>query len=69
VGVAPEDPRDLYERMRERDAGLFGTREHVAKQIERYAQIGVGHIAFVSRFGGMQPAAAERSLRALAPDA
>lgn len=69
VGVAPEDPTDLYQRMRERDTGLFGSAGHVAKQIERWVQIGVGHIAFVSRFGGMDAAVAEQSLRELAPDA
>jgi alkanesulfonate monooxygenase SsuD/methylene tetrahydromethanopterin reductase-like flavin-dependent oxidoreductase (luciferase family) len=67
VGVAPADPEDLYQRMRDRDSGLFGTVEHVAKQIERYAQIGAGHMAFVTRFGGMDAAAAERTLCALAP--
>ena len=69
VGAAPPDPEDLYQRMRERDTGLFGTAEYVAKQLERYAEIGVEHIAFVSRFGGMDAAAAERSLRQLAPGA
>lgn len=67
VGAPPEDPEDLYEQMRRRDTGLFGTPEHVAKQIERYATIGVEHIAFVSRFGGMAAGAAEQSLRQLAP--
>lgn len=67
AGVAPEDPEDLYERMRERGTGLFGTAAQVEAQIERYAELGVRHIAFVSRFGGMQVLAAEASLRALAP--
>jgi alkanesulfonate monooxygenase SsuD/methylene tetrahydromethanopterin reductase-like flavin-dependent oxidoreductase (luciferase family) len=69
VGVAPEHPDDLYERMRERDTGLFGTADHVSTQIDRYAEIGVEHLAFVSRFGGMNAAAAEQSLRWLAPGA
>jgi alkanesulfonate monooxygenase SsuD/methylene tetrahydromethanopterin reductase-like flavin-dependent oxidoreductase (luciferase family) len=67
VGAAPDDPLDLYERMRERDIGLFGGCEHVARQIERYAEAGVGHIAFISRFGAMGTAASEQSLRLLAP--
>lgn len=69
VGVAPPDPADFYDRMRERDTGLFGSAEHVAKQIEHWTQLGVGHIAFISRFGGMDAAAAEQSLRELAPAA
>jgi alkanesulfonate monooxygenase SsuD/methylene tetrahydromethanopterin reductase-like flavin-dependent oxidoreductase (luciferase family) len=69
VGVAPPDPADLYERMRERDVGLFGSAGHVAEQINRYAAIGAEHVAFVSRFGGIPPAAAEQSLRLLAPAA
>lgn len=68
IGAAPPDPEDLYQRMCERDTGLFGTAESVARQIERYAEIGVGHVAFVSRFGGMGAAIAERSLRRLAPN-
>lgn len=67
IGVAPEDPTDLYQRMRERDTGLFGSAEHVARQLEHYARIGVGHLAFVSRFGGMEASLAEQSLRQLAP--
>lgn len=63
------DPEGLYEYMLKRDLGLFGTVDHVAKQIERYAEIGVGHIAFISRFGGMAVDAAEQSLRRLAPAA
>jgi alkanesulfonate monooxygenase SsuD/methylene tetrahydromethanopterin reductase-like flavin-dependent oxidoreductase (luciferase family) len=69
VGAAPPDPDDLYQRMRERDVGLFGSAEHVEEQIGRWAQVGVDHLAFVSRFGGMNAEAAARSLRALAPAA
>lgn len=69
VGAAPPDPEDLYGRMLERGTGLFGTLEQVEKQIAGYAEIGVGHIAFVSRFGGMAADAAEQSLRRLAPSA
>jgi len=69
VGVAPENPEHLYDQMRERGTGLFGPPEHVAKQIEHYRQAGVRHLAFVSRFGGIDPCLAEQSLRQLAPDA
>jgi len=67
AGAAPADAGDLYDAMRERDTGLFGGPESVTAQIERHAAAGVRHLAFVSRFGGMEAAAAERSLRRLAP--
>jgi alkanesulfonate monooxygenase SsuD/methylene tetrahydromethanopterin reductase-like flavin-dependent oxidoreductase (luciferase family) len=67
AGAAPPDPGALYRSMKERGTGLFGDTEHVARQIERWAELGIRHIAFVSRFGGMSPEAAERSLRRLAP--
>lgn len=63
------DPAGLYEHMLEADAGLFGTPDQVGKQLERYAELGVGHIAFISRFGGIAADAAEQSLRRLAPRA
>lgn len=67
VGVAPDDPGDLYDRMRERSTGVFGSPEHTAKQVERHAELGVDHLAFITRFGGMDAGAAEWSLRRLAP--
>ena len=69
TGVAPEHPEDLYDHMRERRTGLFGTEEEVAKGIHRYAELGVEHVALVTRFGGMDAAAAERRLCRLAPAA
>jgi alkanesulfonate monooxygenase SsuD/methylene tetrahydromethanopterin reductase-like flavin-dependent oxidoreductase (luciferase family) len=69
VGAAPPSPVDLYRTMRERGTGLFGTDERVAQQIERYAEIGITHIAFISRFGGMPRQAAAQSLQRLAPTA
>jgi alkanesulfonate monooxygenase SsuD/methylene tetrahydromethanopterin reductase-like flavin-dependent oxidoreductase (luciferase family) len=67
LGAAPPDPRELYRRMCDGGTGLFGSVEHVAGQIDRYAAIGVDHLAFISRFGGMDAGAAEQSLRRLAP--
>lgn len=67
AGSAPAHPEELYEQMRERGTGLFGGADHVEKQIRRYADLGVRHMAFASRFGGLDAAAAEESLRRLAP--
>lgn len=69
TGTTFSNLEEGYHQMRERGLGLFGTREQVDEQIERYSAIGVGHIALVSRFGGMDAAAAEYSLRQLAPAA
>ncbi len=67
LGVDPPDVMELYAQMVERGTGLFGTAEHIARLVERYAGIGVDHIAFNSKFGGITAGAAERSLRSLAP--
>ena len=67
LGVDPPDVRELYAQMVERGTGLFGAAEHIARQVEKYAGIGVDHIAFNSKFGGITAGAAERSLRSLAP--
>ena len=69
TGGELSDPDALYEQMRRRDVGLFGTPTEVGHQLQRLADVGVGHVAFVSRFGGMPREAAARSLRLLAPDA
>lgn len=67
VGVAPPDPRGLHGLMRERGTGLFGSLDHVAGQLQRLEGMGVEHLAFVTRFGGMPADAALANLRALAP--
>ena len=69
AGVVPPEPTDLYDQMVERGTGLFGTHSQVEQQIDRYARLGVTHMAFVSRFGGIAPELAQRNLRALAPSA
>ena len=69
TGTAPPEPRDLCDQMVERGTGLFGTSAQVEEQIDRYARLGVTHMAFVSRFGGMAPELAQRNLRELAPSA
>lgn len=69
AGIEPPDPDGMYSHLCDNDLALAGTPEQVAAQIERYAAIGVRHLAFVSRFGGMDAQAAEDNLRALAPAA
>ena len=69
LGVAPPEPEDIFDKMVERGTGLFGTRSDVEDHLGCYATMGVKHMAFISRFGGMPAEAAERSLRALAPAA
>jgi len=69
TGTTPPDLEASYQQMRERGLGLFGTREQVESHLQRYAALGIEHVAFVSLFGGMDPEAAETSLRELAPGA
>ena len=69
AGVELSDAGAFYEQMRQNGVGLFGTLAEVGQQLDRFADIGVRHLAFMSRFGGMPRAAAERSLRLLAPGA
>ena len=65
----PADPEALYEHMRRNDVGVFGTPDDVERQLDRLADRGIRHIAFISRFGGMSEDAALRSLEMLAPTA
>lgn len=67
TGASLPDPEGLYEQMRETDVGLFGTPTEVGQKLQRLADLGVDHVAFISRFGGMPRDAAARSLRMLAP--
>lgn len=62
---APPGSADI-DTMRERGTGLFGSPPAVEQQIARYTDIGVEHLAFVSRFGAMRADVAEQSLRSLA---
>ena len=57
----------LYRRMGQLGTGLFGSPERVVELVDQYAEIGVEHVALVTRFGGMARAAAEGTLRQLAP--
>ena len=66
-GAELPDPEAFYERMRQYGIGLFGTPSTIADQLQRIADIGVQHVAFVSRFGGIPKEAAHRSLEMLAP--
>ncbi|WOF73023.1 LLM class flavin-dependent oxidoreductase [Parvibaculaceae bacterium PLY_AMNH_Bact1] len=66
AGITPDDPLGMYVQMTNSGTGLFGTKEFVEGKIDQYREIGVQHIAFVSRFGGLDAGLAEQSLRALA---
>lgn len=66
AGAAAPDPDQVYDTMRERRTGLFGSASTVENDLERYAQIGVDHVAFLSGFGGMERDAAAHCLRGLA---
>lgn len=68
TGAEWPDPEALYEQMRRSGVGLFGEPEEVDYQLQRLADLGANHIAFISRFGGMPKEVAARSLRHLAPN-
>ncbi|MCH9648080.1 MAG: LLM class flavin-dependent oxidoreductase [Deltaproteobacteria bacterium] len=67
AGTRLKDPKAFYEEMRKKGIGVFGTPTGVSHHLERLADLGIGHVAFVSRFGGMSKEVATRSLRLLAP--
>jgi alkanesulfonate monooxygenase SsuD/methylene tetrahydromethanopterin reductase-like flavin-dependent oxidoreductase (luciferase family) len=69
AGAAPPDPAAIVDVMRERGTAVFGPAADLDTQLGRFAEVGVEHIAFASRFGGMEAAAVEGSLRALAVSA
>ena len=69
AGQSPSNPAELYEQMRERGTGVFGDDDNVKDLIARYAELGFGHLAFITRFGGMSVKDSEQSLRRLAPGA
>ncbi len=56
----------LYEDMQRVPTGSFGTVENAAEAVAKLERAGLEHIAFITRFGGMEPASAHRSLRLLA---
>ena len=66
LGVELPDPEATYASMQERRIGLFGSDERVREDIEAYRALGVGHLAFIARFGAMDPRAASSSLEILA---
>ena len=66
TGAEWPDPEGLFDQMRERGVGGFGTPTEVARQARRLQGLGINHIAWVSRFGGMPKEAATESLRLLA---
>jgi len=69
AGAAPPDPATIFDTMVERGTAVFGPASKIEDQLARFAEIGVEHIAFISRFGGTDAAASEQNLRSLAPTA
>ena len=67
IGAEIPDGEPLYDMMRERDTGVFGSRESAAVTIARYQSIGARHVAFLSGFGGIDEPATHRSIELLAP--
>ncbi|MEZ5999744.1 LLM class flavin-dependent oxidoreductase [Hyphomonas sp.] len=66
TGTALSDPEAVYQHAISSSLGLFGTREDVSAQLNNYRRIGATHLAFMSRFGGMDAEMSERSLIDLA---
>ena len=66
TGSALPDPEAVYQHMTTSSLGLFGPREVVEAQLNNYREIGATHLAFMSRFGGMDAEASEQSLVELA---
>ncbi len=60
------DAAALYEDMQRAATGCFGTVEGAGNVVSTLAQGGLEHVAFITRFGGMEAASAHESLRLLA---
>ena len=67
TGSPLADPLDFYEQACDNTALLCGTSELVEQRIEQFVDLGVGQLAFVTRFGAMPVEAARASLERLAP--
>ncbi len=66
-GAPFEEAEALYIKMRESGVGIFGTPKEVSQQLIQLEELGINHIAFVSRFGGMSKEDSMQSLQHLAP--
>ncbi|WP_413662047.1 LLM class flavin-dependent oxidoreductase [Microbulbifer sp. ZKSA004] len=64
-GNKVSDASGIYNCMRDKGTGLFGTPAEVQQMIARYQDIGVEHMAFINRFGGLDWSVALRSLEYL----
>ncbi len=67
LGAEVADGKPIYDIMRERETGIFGSPASAADAITRYRSIGAHHVAFLSGFGGIDGAATARSIELLAP--
>lgn len=59
----------LYLSMQQAATACFGAPEQARDIVARLEREGVAHIAFITRFGNLDPAAAHRSLQLVAPTA
>ena len=69
-GASPMDATEAdrqYLSMQQAATGCFGAPEQVRDIVSTLERAGVTHIAFITRFGNLDPAAAHRSLQLLAP--
>ena len=55
----------LCQAMVDRNTGLFGTVEQIAKQLDDYRELGVEHISFLNNFGGMESGRVQESIKHL----
>ena len=59
----------IYRSMQRAGSGCFGSPAHARETISKLQDIGVRHIAFITRFGNLDAGAAHHALRQLAPGA
>ncbi|MCO1336575.1 LLM class flavin-dependent oxidoreductase [Microbulbifer sp. OS29] len=64
-GTHISDATGIFNAMRDRGTGLFGTEKEVDRMVARYRDAGVQHLAFINRFGGLDWGRALASLKLL----
>ena len=67
LGNGRSNAIDSFEQIRRRRLGIFGTPGEASRQFLHLAEVGIEHVALVSRFGGMSKEEALRNLQLLAP--
>lgn len=64
-GQSVPNAEALCQAMVDRNTGLFGTAEQIARQLDDYRELGVEHISFLSNFGGMESSRVQVSIKHL----